>query len=210
MTLGRTAEGKIKIKTDGGLRSVECACCMSLCGGCTPLKQILGGATSFNVQIFDDLNYTMGTPGMEQFCDFDPFDAVIEITDTPGFTQSGVFEFQTCNSGTAYQRGDCGIDSQVSINFSSQKNEDGECVIRVCVFSYTTRDSWPTDEFAHYYWDACFDVAPNQLIGTHEFNITASWDYSWIELVCPEDEDCYEHRHRERGKVTATRKIIVL
>lgn len=27
MTLGRTAENKIKIKTDGGLRAVGCACC---------------------------------------------------------------------------------------------------------------------------------------------------------------------------------------
>lgn len=27
MTLGRTSSGAIKIKTDGGLRAVECACC---------------------------------------------------------------------------------------------------------------------------------------------------------------------------------------
>jgi len=27
MTLGRTADNKIKIKTDGGLRAVNCACC---------------------------------------------------------------------------------------------------------------------------------------------------------------------------------------
>ena len=32
MTLGRTASNAIKIKTDGGLRAVECACC-----GCTPI-----------------------------------------------------------------------------------------------------------------------------------------------------------------------------
>ena len=30
MTIGRTASNAIKIKTDGGLRAVECACC----GGC--------------------------------------------------------------------------------------------------------------------------------------------------------------------------------
>ena len=30
MTLGRTSSGSIKIKTDGGLRAVNCACC----GGC--------------------------------------------------------------------------------------------------------------------------------------------------------------------------------
>jgi hypothetical protein len=29
MTLGRTSDNKIKIKTDGGLRAVECACCVS-------------------------------------------------------------------------------------------------------------------------------------------------------------------------------------
>ena len=40
MTLGRTAAGKIKIKTDGdaGLRAVECACCNpGPCGGCADL-----------------------------------------------------------------------------------------------------------------------------------------------------------------------------
>jgi hypothetical protein len=32
MTLGRSASGAIKIKTDGGLRAVGCACCESSCG----------------------------------------------------------------------------------------------------------------------------------------------------------------------------------
>ena len=41
MTLGRTSAGKIKIKTDGGLRAVECGCC-GPCGGCEfPLSSIL-------------------------------------------------------------------------------------------------------------------------------------------------------------------------
>jgi hypothetical protein len=31
MTLGRTASNAIKIKTDGGLRAVECACCAPAC-----------------------------------------------------------------------------------------------------------------------------------------------------------------------------------
>lgn len=31
MTLGRTSSGAIKIKTDGGLRAVECTCCASPC-----------------------------------------------------------------------------------------------------------------------------------------------------------------------------------
>jgi hypothetical protein len=33
MTLGRTSDNKLKIKTDGGLRAVECDCC-GPCGGC--------------------------------------------------------------------------------------------------------------------------------------------------------------------------------
>ena len=48
MTLGRTAEGKIKIKTDGdaGLRAVSCGCCgQGPCGGC-PTFEDLTGATS--------------------------------------------------------------------------------------------------------------------------------------------------------------------
>jgi hypothetical protein len=39
MTLGRTSSGAIKIKTDGGLRAVNCACCGSIqnaCQDCPP------------------------------------------------------------------------------------------------------------------------------------------------------------------------------
>jgi hypothetical protein len=36
MTLGRTPEGLIKTKTDGGLRAVECACCGPLCPSESP------------------------------------------------------------------------------------------------------------------------------------------------------------------------------
>jgi len=50
MTLGRTSSGAIKIKTDGGLRAVNCACC----GGCgcqylsipEPLRTVFANATS--------------------------------------------------------------------------------------------------------------------------------------------------------------------
>ena len=51
MTLGRTSSGSIKIKTDGGLRAVECACCGgSDCIKPTPeLKQILETWTSLQV-----------------------------------------------------------------------------------------------------------------------------------------------------------------
>jgi hypothetical protein len=56
MTLGRTSSGKIKIKTDGGLRAVECACCgnteFDLCRGLfisNPLLSIIQNATQVQV-----------------------------------------------------------------------------------------------------------------------------------------------------------------
>jgi hypothetical protein len=47
MTLGRTPTGAIKIKTDGGLRAVGCACCG---GGCSPTNYFdnLGAYQSAN------------------------------------------------------------------------------------------------------------------------------------------------------------------
>lgn len=50
MTLGLTSSGAIKIKTDGGLRAVNCACCNPCgCGGSSVnaiLKEVLDNATS--------------------------------------------------------------------------------------------------------------------------------------------------------------------
>ena len=50
MTLGRTSDNKIKIKTDGtaGLRAVECGCC-GPCGGCPSLTAAMDGATSITI-----------------------------------------------------------------------------------------------------------------------------------------------------------------
>jgi len=42
MTLGRTSSGAIKIKTDGGLRAVNCACC-----GCRPCQVDISQNASF-------------------------------------------------------------------------------------------------------------------------------------------------------------------
>ena len=56
MTLGRTSSGAIKIKTDGGLRAVSCACCnnteFDLCKGLfisNPLLSIIRNATQVQV-----------------------------------------------------------------------------------------------------------------------------------------------------------------
>ena len=51
MTLGRTADNKIKIKTDGGTtRAVNCACCAGVCGCVTitnpTLAELLKNATT--------------------------------------------------------------------------------------------------------------------------------------------------------------------
>ena len=50
MILGRTADNAIKIKTDGGLRAVNCACCGGICGCVTitdpTLAELLKNATT--------------------------------------------------------------------------------------------------------------------------------------------------------------------
>ena len=54
MTLGLTSTGAVKIKTDGGLRAVNCACCEEVCG-CSKVKlpshlfETLKNATSATV-----------------------------------------------------------------------------------------------------------------------------------------------------------------
>ena len=52
MTLGLTSSGAVKIKTDNGLRAVNCACCGGVCG-CSPvseeLKLIIESATQIEI-----------------------------------------------------------------------------------------------------------------------------------------------------------------
>jgi len=53
MTLGRTPAGAIKTKSDGGLRAVNCACCVPLVCGCmyapSNLISIIESATTVSV-----------------------------------------------------------------------------------------------------------------------------------------------------------------
>ena len=53
MTLGRTSSGAIKIKTDGGLRAVECACCGGGGGGCgcSPMSDAVKTAIASATQV---------------------------------------------------------------------------------------------------------------------------------------------------------------
>ena len=113
MTLGRSSTGAIKIKTDGGLRAVECACC----GGCVcslqiqePLLSVLRNATtgtcngvapiSFNAQgggffaYFDLGNYIYFTASLQanapclilSSLDFNGIQAVPDPTCCPGIS----------------------------------------------------------------------------------------------------------------------------
>jgi hypothetical protein len=52
MTLGRTPTGAIKIKTDGGLRAVGCACCggVGSCG-CSPMSAAVKNAIASATQV---------------------------------------------------------------------------------------------------------------------------------------------------------------
>ena len=93
MVLGRTPAGAIKIKTDGGLRAVNCACCgpqdFQPCCDCPPVLvgfnfSVIGGPISFT-QIN---NYNLESDcedGIIRFCD-DLFDASGEGTETPSGT----------------------------------------------------------------------------------------------------------------------------
>jgi len=71
MTLGRTSSGAIKIKTDGGLRAVGCACCGScdLCGAViasAPLLNLIKNATSVSVNYnFPSFSYFPQVSGTE-------------------------------------------------------------------------------------------------------------------------------------------------
>ena len=62
MTLGRTSSGAIKIKTDGGLRAVECACCGDAGCGCVkvsdPLKSIIESSTTVSTNGGDSYPWT--------------------------------------------------------------------------------------------------------------------------------------------------------
>jgi hypothetical protein len=53
MTLGRTSSNAIKIKTDGGLRAVECACCGGGGGscGCSPMSAAVKDAIASATQV---------------------------------------------------------------------------------------------------------------------------------------------------------------
>ena len=80
MVLGRTPSGAIKIKTDGGLRAVNCACCVPLVCGCmyapSNLISIIESATNVSVN-------GISLPWDGSFAFYEgPFDYIDEDGDT--------------------------------------------------------------------------------------------------------------------------------
>jgi hypothetical protein len=57
MTLGRTSSGAIKIKTDGGLRAVGCACCNCQELGVRPLRPLIEGTSIDDLWNISKLNH---------------------------------------------------------------------------------------------------------------------------------------------------------
>ena len=115
MTLGRTSEGKIKIKTDGdaGLRAVECGCC-GPCNGCKSLKDF-GFATSVMVSI------ELASP-YDGICCCSVCDGPCEGTSTITIGELD------CSSGTYI-----GINyfAEFGIGLEVVKNESEDCYVRL-------------------------------------------------------------------------------
>jgi hypothetical protein len=99
MTLGRTSDNKIKIKTDGGLRAVSCGCCGDCSFGAfsaTPIE----GAQKFKYLTLESTSsysiggFNAGLPSYDVVC------APYEYENEEGGTETGV----TCNAFPAIQR----------------------------------------------------------------------------------------------------------
>lgn len=70
MTLGRTAEGKLKIKTDGtaGLRAVECGCCNPIISSCCAFTAYGAANGQYNAS---DLPQSLKVTWMELFYNYE-------------------------------------------------------------------------------------------------------------------------------------------
>ena len=93
MTLGRTSSGAIKIKTDGGLRAVSCACCAPPCN-CNPPLTVKYKFTAASFGSILNLVWQGSTSTNGQF--WDPCGTLVAATST-GHTISAN---RRCTNGT--------------------------------------------------------------------------------------------------------------
>jgi hypothetical protein len=113
MTLGLTSTGAVKIKTDGGLRAVECACC-NTCPpiGCPSVKitnpsliALLNSATS------GSFNYSHGTDSAPSWTSYGPdsFTAYWSCCNHPNgcIHCEDNFEYECTVGWSGSLRGDC-------------------------------------------------------------------------------------------------------
>jgi hypothetical protein len=145
MTLGLTSTGAVKIKTDGGLRAVECTCCCSLVTIPAELADVIEGKTSvratFNFPAFDcdgfPVSAVIGDTGILAWDGTFVFWRDYTVMDLPAFTMYRlsknciIFFFE--ENGIAYRRvnmarGAFGQSIQIPINginvFATQTNEN--------------------------------------------------------------------------------------
>ena len=123
MILGRTPQGLIKIKTDGGLRAVNCACC-NPCQplGCnytkvtnTGLINLLNSATS------GSLDYSQGTDSLPSWTSVSP--------------DSFQASWSCCNSPIGCENCEMNWDYIWSMNwFGSQRNDCFKNVLYIYAF----------------------------------------------------------------------------
>ena len=104
MTLGRTSSGAIKIKTDGGLRAVECACCgpTDPCRDCPP---VLG-----------DWNFSFSGDQVTDVTEFE-YETIICPSDDCGYSDFPPIAPRVClDSWDAYGTGPYGTSRLYMIN----------------------------------------------------------------------------------------------
>ena len=173
MTLGRTAEGKIKIKTDGdaGLRAVSCGCCgqgpSGPCGGC-PTFEDLTGATSVSISYQPGV----GDPVGGYFDMVDPF-TVIEYVIDDGM--QGVW--------VTGQSSACGAQiSQSSNGFNYFANFGISLKDNVCVASISSGVSGGNGGDYSMYLMGSITVPVSQLLGTHTITETGQSCYATLDF----------------------------
>jgi len=169
MTLGRTSDNKIKIKTDGGLRAVSCACCNpGPCGGCPSLTAAMDGATS--ITIGGSVNGVVIPP--QTLSIVEPYGSVEYSADDEWAYAPGSAGAGGCGAGNGLTRYEYyGHAQSVSISFSISK-EDEECKVALNA-SYNFFG--PADYSASGSGGTTIPLA--NLIGTHSFEFPVTGCY---------------------------------
>ena len=131
MTLGRTASNAIKIKTDGGLRAVNCACC----GGCgcsltipESLRDVFDNATSATLFGYPSLDWMSFGAG-HWVAIFDNACAILGECDDEPYVIGTLEYFNGCLSGALDISATHGFDPGPGFEFCSTYFEIHDCPV---------------------------------------------------------------------------------